>query len=304
MSAEKIVLKTDLPGVKLFSRGKVRDLYELNNELVIVTTDRISAFDCVLSSGIPHKGEVLTALSEHWFNLTSDIVSNHLVTTSINLFPEILRKHEEELKGRSMLVRKAEKIAVECVVRGYLAGSAWKEYMEKGSISGIKLPRGLREAEKLSEPIFTPATKATSGHDMNITEEEVERMVGKKTCEMLKEKSLEIYSYACQYVEERGIIISDTKMEFGFLDGELILIDELLTPDSSRFWPLEDYEPGRPQKSFDKQYVRDYLEEIGWEKKPPAPALPSEVIRKTSEKYLEAYRRIVGKPFTALPLSI
>jgi len=297
MSEGKIVLKTDLTDVKLFSRGKVRDLYELNNELIIVTTDRISAFDCVLPSGIPCKGEVLTALSEHWFNLTSDIISNHLITIDINLFPEILKKYEEELKGRSMLVRKVDKIAVECVVRGYLAGSAWKEYREKGSISGIKLGRGLREAEELGEPIFTPATKATSGHDVNITEEEVERIVGKETCQMLREKSLEIYSLASDYARRRGIIISDTKMEFGFVDGELILIDELLTPDSSRFWPLEDYEPGRSQKSFDKQYVRDYLEGIAWEKKPPAPSLPEEVIRKTSEKYLEAYRRIVGKPF-------
>ncbi len=297
MGTEKIVLKTDMPDVKLFSRGKVRDLYDLDDKLIIITTDRISAFDCVLPDGIPYKGKILTALSEHWFNLTSDIISNHLITTDISLFPEILRKYKEELKGRSMLVRKVEKIAVECVVRGYLAGSAWKEYREKGSVSGIKLPHGLREAGKLDEPIFTPATKATSGHDMNITEKELDGMVGKKTCQMLKEKSLEIYSLACDYAEQRGIMASDTKMEFGFLDGELILIDELLTPDSSRFWPMEDYEPGKPQKSFDKQYVRDYLEGIGWEKKPPAPNLPSEVIKKTSEKYLEAYRRIVGKPF-------
>ena len=297
MSDEKIVLRADLADVKLFSKGKVRDLYEMNNELLIITTDRISAFDSVLQSGIPHKGRILTALSEHWFNLTSDIISNHLITTDTNLFPEILKKYEEELKGRSMLVTKVETIPVECVVRGYLSGSAWKEYREKGSISGIKLPPGLREADKLSEAIFTPATKATSGHDINITEEEVEGVVGEKTSQMLKEKSLQIYSRASDYAEPRGIIISDTKMEFGFLDGELILIDELLTPDSSRFWPMEDYEPGRQQKSFDKQYVRDYLEGIAWEKKPPAPGLPGEVIRKTSEKYLEAYRRIIGKPF-------
>ncbi len=300
MGTQGIVLKTHIPDLKLFSRGKVRDLYELNNELIIVTTDRISAFDCVLPSGIPYKGKVLTALSEHWFNLTSDIISNHIITTDTNSFPEILNKYEGELRGRSMLVRKVDNIAVECVVRGYLAGSAWKEYREKGSISGIKLGRGLKEAEELGEPIFTPATKATSGHDVNITEEEVERIVGKETCQMLREKSLEIYSLASDYARRRGIIISDTKMEFGFLDDELILIDELLTPDSSRFWPLEDYEPGRVQKSFDKQYVRDYLEGIVWEKKPPAPSLPEEVIRKTSEKYLEAYRRIIGKPFVGL----
>ena len=297
MGTERIVLKTNMPDVKLFLRGKVRDIYQLDDKLIIITTDRISAFDCVLPDGIPYKGKVLTALSEHWFNLTSDIIPNHLITTDINLFPEILKEYEKELRGRSMLVKKVEKIAVECVVRGYLAGSAWKEYREKGFVSGIKLPAGLKEAGKLAEPIFTPATKAESGHDMNITEEELERMVGKETCRMLKEKSLKIYSLACDYAEQRGIMVSDTKMEFGFLDGELILIDELLTPDSSRFWPMEGYEPGKPQKSFDKQYVRDYLEEIDWEKKPPAPDLPAEVIGKTSEKYLEAYRRIIGKPF-------
>ena len=297
MIREEIILQTELPDMKLFSRGKVRDLYELNYNLIIVTTDRISAFDCVLPQGIPYKGKVLTALSEYWFNLTKNVIQNHLVATDVDLFPEALRKYKKQLRERSMLVRKAGKIPVECVVRGYLAGSAWKEYKEQGSISGIKLPRGLRESEKLSEPLFTPATKATSGHDVNITEEELSKMVGDDTCNKLKEKSIEIYSMASNHAEARGIIVSDTKMEFGFLEGELILIDELLTPDSSRFWPAEDYEPGRPQKSFDKQYVRDYLEDTAWNKTPPAPNLPAEVVKKTSEKYLQAYKRITGKPF-------
>lgn len=295
MSAEETVLETDLAGVKLFLRGKVRDLYEVDDKLLIVTTDRISAFDCVLPNGIPYKGKVLTALSEYWFNLTENIIPNHLITTDVNSFPEILKKYETLLKGRSMLVKKTERMPVECVVRGYLAGSAWKEYKEKGSISGIELPGGLKQAEKLEEPIFTPATKATSGHDINITSAQVEEMVGKKTARLLKVKSLEIYRMARNIAESRGIIISDMKMEFGFLNEELLIIDELLTPDSSRFWPLHDYRPGGPQQSFDKQYVRDYLEKTGWNKTPPAPNLPPEVISKTSEKYLEAYQKITGK---------
>jgi len=297
MDTEKVILQTDLADVKLMARGKVRDLYELNEKLIIITTDRISAFDYILPDGIPYKGKVLTALSEYWFNLTKDIIPNHLITTDVGSFPEIVKRHEKQLRGRSMLVRKVEQFPVECVVRGYLAGSAWKEYKEKGSISGIKLPPGLGESEKLPEPIFTPATKAVSGHDVNITEDELRKIVGGKNCSILKEKSLEIYSMAHDYAKQRGIIVSDTKMEFGIFDGELTLIDELLTPDSSRFWPLEEYKPGNPQKSFDKQYVRDYLEDIGWDKNPPAPNLPAEIIRKTSEKYLEAYRRIAGKPF-------
>ncbi len=295
MDAEETVLKTDLDGIKLFLRGKVRDLYEVDDKLLIVTTDRISAFDCVLPNGIPYKGKVLTALSEYWFDLTKSVIQNHLLTTDVNSFPEILKKYEPLLRGRSMLVKKTERMPVECVVRGYLAGSAWKEYKEKGSISGIELPCGLKQAEKLEEPIFTPATKATSGHDINITSAQVEEMVGKEIARLLKEKSLEIYQMAKNIAESRGIIISDMKMEFGKVSGKLMIIDELLTPDSSRFWPMDDYKPGESQKSFDKQYVRDYLEKTGWNKTPPAPDLPPEVISKTSEKYLEAYQKITGK---------
>jgi phosphoribosylaminoimidazole-succinocarboxamide synthase len=292
----EVVLQTNLADVKLFSRGKVRDLYEVDGKLVIVTTDRISAFDSVLPDGIPSKGKVLTALSEYWFRLTEDIIPNHLITTDVDSFPAGLKKYEDILRGRSMLVKKTRRLDVECVVRGYLAGSGWKEYEEKSSICGVKLPAGMVEAQKLGEPIFTPATKADSGHDVNISQEELEKIVGTKTADLLKKKSLEIYLKASGMAESKGVIISDTKMEFGFLGDELILIDELLTPDSSRFWPMADYKPGGPQKSFDKQFVRDYLEEIGWDKTPPAPPLPAEVAKKTSEKYLEAYERIVGKP--------
>ena len=294
---KEVILQTNLPGVKLLTRGKVRDLYDLTNELLIVTTDRISAFDSILPNGIPYKGMVLTALSEYWFRLTEKIIKNHLITTDIDSFPDFLKKHEQILKGRNMLVKKTKAMPVECVIRGYLAGSAWTEYKEKGAVCGIRLPEGLKESQKLEEPIFTPATKAASGHDINITFEEFGKISGDKTARMLKQKSLEIYSFAAEEAESKGIIISDTKMEFGVLDGELILIDELLTPDSSRFWPLEDYKQGTSQKSFDKQYVRDYLLKIGWDKNPPAPELPPEVIEKTSEKYIEAYKRITGREF-------
>ena len=291
---KEVILQTNLSGVKLLTRGKVRDIYDLTNELLIVTTDRISAFDSILPNGIPYKGSVLTAMSEYWFRLTENIIQNHLITTDTGSFPDFLKKHEQILKDRSMLVKKAKAIPVECVIRGYLAGSAWTEYKEKGAVCGIRLPEGLKESQKLEEPIFTPATKAASGHDMNITFEEFEKISGDKTARMLKQKSLEIYSLAAEEAESKGIIISDTKMEFGILDGELILIDELLTPDSSRLWPLEDYKPGASQKSFDKQYVRDYLLKIGWDKNPPAPELPPKVIEKTSQKYIEAYKRITG----------
>ena len=290
--------------MKLLTRGKVRDLYDLTNELLIVTTDRISAFDSILPNGIPYKGSVLTALSEYWFRLTEKIIKNHLITTDIDSFPDFLKKHEQILKGRSMLVKKTKAIPVECVIRGYLAGSAWTEYKEKGAVCGIKLPEGLKESQKLEKPIFTPATKAASGHDINITFEEFGKISGDKTAQMLKQKSLEIYSLAANEAESKGIIISDTKMEFGVLDGELILIDELLTPDSSRFWPLENYKPGASQKSFDKQYVRDYLLKIGWDKNPPAPELPPKVIEKTSGKYIEACKRITGSsPVISVPPS-
>ncbi len=290
-----VVIKTDIPGLPLFNRGKVRDIYEVGNNLLIVATDRISAFDSVIPNGIPYKGKVLTLLSEFWFNYTSDLAENHLITTDIKKAIKLPVKDVEMLSGRSMLVKKTKVIPIECVVRGYLAGSAWKEYKESGSVCGIKLSSGLKECERLAEPIFTPATKATSGHDVNISYAEASEMVGEEVMSKLRERSIAIYKKACDYAYGRGIIISDTKFEWGMLESRIILIDELLTPDSSRFWPLEGYMPGRPQPSFDKQFVRDYLEEIGWDKNPPAPPLPDEIVQKTSEKYLQAYRMLTGK---------
>jgi len=292
----EVILSTDLADVKLFKKGKVRDIYDLGDEFLIVATDRISAFDVILPNGIPCKGRVLTKLSEFWFDFTGNIVRNHLVTTDFALFPEELQKYVSILEGRSMLVKKVETVPVECVVRGYLAGSGWKEYREKGSICGISLPPGLREAEKLPQPIFTPSTKADSGHDLNITEEEMRGLVGAKVAEEVKKKSLEIYKVADEYAESRGLIISDTKFEFGFVrNEELILIDEILTPDSSRFWDKNDYCLGQSPKNFDKQFVRDYLETVNWDKTPPAPSLPQDIVWKTSEKYKEAYKRLTGK---------
>ncbi|MCK4261791.1 phosphoribosylaminoimidazolesuccinocarboxamide synthase [bacterium] len=290
-----VLLKTHLPGVKLFKKGKVRDIYDLDDKLLIIATDRISAFDVVLPNGIPNKGRILTRLSEFWFDFTKEVIGNHIITADAGSFPEKLHKYAPILEGRSMLVRKVDTVLVECVVRGYLAGSGWMEYQEKSSICGIKLPPGLRESEKLPEPIFTPATKADSGHDINISEEKMAEMVGPELAQELKTKSLEIYTVASGYAESKGLIISDTKFEFGKCNDEIIIIDELLTPDSSRFWPVEDYEPGRPQKSFDKQFVRDYLETLDWNKTPPAPQLPDETIKKTSEKYTEAYRKLTGR---------
>lgn len=292
MEESKVLLHTDLSGIKLLKKGKVRDIYDLGDELLIVATDRISAFDVVLPDGIPGKGKILTKLSEFWFNFTGNIIGNHFIATLPALFPEELRKYKSILEGRSMLVRKVETLPVECVVRGYLAGSGWKEYREKGSICAIKLPSGLREAEKLPQPIFTPATKATSGHDINITEGEMVELVGAKVTEELRKKSLEIYKVANEYARSRGLIISDTKFEFGFVGEELILIDEIFTPDSSRFWDRNNYCAGCTPKNFDKQFVRDYLETVNWNKTPPAPPLPQDIIRKTSEKYGEAYRRL------------
>ncbi|MCX7919195.1 MAG: phosphoribosylaminoimidazolesuccinocarboxamide synthase [bacterium] len=291
-----VIVTTNLPDLKLFKRGKVRDVYEFGNQLLIVATDRISAFDVVLPNGIPYKGKVLTQLSLFWFEFTKHIVPNHLITAEINEFPSETEQYRDILMGRSMLVKKSKVVEIECVVRGYLAGSAWKEYQATGTICGIKLPQGLRESSKLPEPIFTPATKASSGHDINISEKEMINIVGYDIGMQLKEKSIAIYTEALSYAESRGIIISDTKFEFGFVDDKLILIDEILTPDSSRFWPKDDYQPGRPQKSFDKQFVRDYLETLDWDKTAPGPPLPDDVVNKTSEKYLEAYQRLVGKP--------
>ncbi len=292
---ENVLLTTEFPDIKLFKRGKVRDLYDLEDKLLIVATDRISAFDVVLPNGIPYKGRVLTALSEFWFHFTLGTIANHLISTKIETFPARLRRYGSILKERAMLVKKTRPIEVECVVRGYLAGSGWREYKEEGSVCGIKLPYGLRESEKLSQPIFSPATKATSGHDVNITQNQLQEMVGEQVAEELKTKSLVLYKIAREYAESRGIIIADTKFEFGLDEGKIILIDEALTPDSSRFWPKESYQIGKTQKSFDKQYLRDYLEKLTWDKAPPAPFLPEEVIRKVSEKYLEAHKKIIGK---------
>lgn len=292
---ENVILETRLTGIKPFSIGKVRDIYDLGNEILIIATDRISAFDVVLPTGIPCKGKILTALSKFWFEFTKPIVDNHLITPDIAQFPPELQKYKEVLDGRSMIVKKAKRIDVECVARAYISGSAWRSYKEKGSVCGINLPPGLKESDKLPEPIFTPTTKADSGHDMEITQDEVENILGKEIADIVKDKSLKLLAAANKEAETKGVIIADTKFEFGFYNDSLILIDEILTPDSSRFWPMDDYEPGRPQKSFDKQYVRDYLEDIKWDKNPPAPDLPEEVVHKTTERYFEAYKLITGK---------
>ncbi len=293
---QDVLLQTDFPDLELYASGKVRDLYRLDNEhLLFVATDRISAFDYVLATGIPNKGRVLTQLSLFWFDFLKDVVPNHLVTADVDRYPRSLREHASLLRGRSMMVVRADMVAVECVVRGYLSGSAWKEYQAGGTVCGIRLPAGLKESEKLPEPIFTPSTKATSGHDENIPFSEMKRLAGPKLSEELRDLSLNIYRKAADYAAERGIIIADTKFEFGRTARGLTLADEVLTPDSSRFWPAESYRPGQGQESFDKQYVRDYLEEIRWNKRPPAPALPSEVVSRTGDKYLEAYRRLTGR---------
>jgi phosphoribosylaminoimidazole-succinocarboxamide synthase len=291
----RIILETDFPELTLHARGKVRDLYSLNGQLLIIATDRISAFDYVLASGIPEKGRVLTQLSLFWFDFLKDTVHNHLVTADVNQFPEPVRKYGDQLRGRSMLVNKAQMIDVECVVRGYLSGSGWKDYQNTGSVCGIKLPPGLRDSDKLPEPIFTPATKATTGHDENISFHEMCKRTGPELAEQLRDLSISIYKKAADYAAGRGIIIADTKFEFGHTAQGLVLADEVLTPDSSRFWPADRYQPGRSQESYDKQFVRDYLETIKWNKQPPAPALPDEVASKTSEKYVQAYRVLAGR---------
>lgn len=279
----------------LVARGKVRDIFDLNQYLLIVATDRISAFDVVFNEPIPDKGRVLTGLSVYWFERTADRFPNHLITADINQVPGLTTEERQKLNGRSMLVKKGEVIPVECVVRGYLAGSGWKEYRSTGSVNGIKLPAGLQESAELPEPIFTPTTKETSGHDQPITFAELEKLVGKDLAEKLRDYSISLYQTARTHAEANGIIIADTKFEFARIDGELTVVDEIFTPDSSRFWPLDQYRPGRPQPSFDKQYLRDYLETLDWDKQSPAPPLPEEIISKTREKYLEAYRRITGK---------
>ncbi|HEY6968217.1 MAG TPA: phosphoribosylaminoimidazolesuccinocarboxamide synthase [Candidatus Angelobacter sp.] len=295
----RVLLQTDIPELTLHARGKVRDLYSLNGHLLFVATDRISAFDYVLATGIPEKGRVLTQISLFWFDFLGDIVNNHLVTARVSDYPEPLHKYADQLRGRSMLVNKAQMVDIECVVRGYISGSAWKEYRETGMVCGIHLPPGLRESDRLPEPLFTPATKAISGHDENISFSEMCKRTGPELAEKLRAVSLKIYSKAADYAAGRGIIIADTKFEFGHTPQGLVLADEVLTPDSSRFWPADKYQPGRAQESFDKQFVRDYLESIRWNKQPPAPSLPDDVAVKTSEKYIQAYRILAGRELPA-----
>ncbi len=292
-----VISTTELKTLRLKGRGKVRDIYDLGNQLLIVATDRISAFDVVMPNPIPDKGRILTQLSKFWFDLTNEIVPNHILFTEVERYPKNCQPYQEMLRDRSMLVVKTEVLPIECVVRGYLSGSGWEEYRKTGEVCGIPLRKGLLESSKLEKPIFTPATKAEMGlHDENISFQKVEKIVGKELAQRLKILSIAIYEKARDIAEEKGIIIADTKMEFGLKDGKLILIDELLTPDSSRFWPKDAYRPGGPQKSFDKQFLRDYLLSIRWDKNPPAPDLPAEIVQKTREKYIEAYERLVGKP--------
>jgi phosphoribosylaminoimidazole-succinocarboxamide synthase len=287
-----VISQTDFAGLKLLARGKVRDIYELGDQLLIVATDRLSAFDVVLPTPIPDKGPVLTQLSLFWFEKLASIVPNHVI--SADNFAGVLAPYADALQGRAMLVRRTEPIPIECVVRGYLSGSGWKDYQKTGSVCGIALPAGLRESDRLPEPIFTPSTKATTGHDENISFDETVERIGQPLAEKLRDTSLAIYKSAAEFASARGIIIADTKFEFGLVGGELIWIDEALTPDSSRFWPGNQYMPGKPQPSFDKQYVRDYLEKIGWNKQPPAPPLPADVVAATRDKYREAYQRVTG----------
>jgi len=299
------LLETHLPGLALVGRGKVRDLYAVDppeagvsgahDKLLIVATDRISAFDYVLGSGIPDKGRILTQLSVFWFEFLRELTPSHFLTATLSEYPEPLRAHARELEGRSMLVHRTRPVPIECVARGYLAGSGWKDYQKTGAVCGIPLPAGLRESDALPEPIFTPATKAASGHDINISFDEVARQVGGPLAEELRARTLRIYRRAGDYARSHGLLLADTKFEFGHRGEELLLIDEVLTPDSSRFWAADTYRPGEPQPAFDKQFVRDWLEGSGWNKQPPAPALPAEVVQATRERYLEAYRRLTGK---------
>ena len=292
---KRVLLSTDFPDLPLYRRGKVRDVYDLGDKLLIVSTDRISCFDVVLPCGIPYKGEVLNSLSCFWFGFINDLLRHHLITSNVDVYPLELKKYKTKLLGRSMLVYKTRILPVECVVRGYLSGSCWKEYRRSQSVCGIPLPGGLKESDKLPKILFTPSTKADVGHDMNVKQEYIEKLIGKGLTEKIVNLSIEVYEKASGYALERGIIIADTKFEFGIYKGEVMLIDEALTPDSSRFWPLDQYVPGKSQPSFDKQFVRDYLETLSWDKEPPAPVLPEEIIEKTSEKYLEAYKKLTGR---------
>lgn len=294
----KAILDLDIPELKLFRKGKVRNVYDAGDKLLFVASDRISAFDVVMPNGIPDKGKVLNMISVFWFGMTEDIVQNHVVSSDfdeiVGMMPEI-SKYRDQLDKRCMLVKKAEPIPVECIVRGYISGSGWKDYKETGKICGIELPAGMKESEKLPEPIFTPSTKADEGHDENISLEEAKKETGEQVFNFIKEKTLAVYEKVRSYADEKGIIIADTKLEFGKIGDEIIVMDEMLTPDSSRFWPKSDYQPGGPQKSFDKQFVRDYLETLDWDKTPPGPVLPEEIVEKTRQKYLEAYKILTGK---------
>jgi len=292
----KIILKTNFPDLKLAKRGKVRDVYDVGEYYLIVSTDRLSAFDVIMSQGIPNKGKVLTKISEFWFNETKNIVRNHVVSTFVDEYPVECRKYKEEIEGRSMLVKKAEVIPIECIVRGYISGSGWNDYKKTGQISGIDLPSNLQESEKLPEPLFTPSTKAEIGdHDENISIAQAEKIIDKESLKEVKKATLDVYNHASNYALKEGIIIADTKMEFGLIDDEVILVDELLTPDSSRFWPEESYKVGETQQSYDKQFVRNYLLSINFNKQPPPPHLPEEIIQKTSEKYLEVLYKLTGE---------
>jgi phosphoribosylaminoimidazole-succinocarboxamide synthase len=292
---DPVLLQTNFPELQLHASGKVRDVYQLDDErLLFVATDRISAFDYVLATGIPHKGRVLSQMSLFWFDFLADIVPNHLITAEVERYPQALQQYADQLRGRSMIVRRAQMFPVECVVRGYISGSAWKEYKATGKVCGIELPAGLQESQTFPEPIFTPSTKATSGHDENISFAQMCEIVGTETASTLRDLTLRVYKKAANYARQRGIIIADTKFEFGVTPKGITLADEVLTPDSSRFWPAETYAAGRAQDSYDKQYVRDYLEQIHWNKQPPAPELPADVARRTSDKYLEAYQKITG----------
>lgn len=291
----KLINDTNFIKHPLYKQGKVRNVYEAGGNLLIIVTDRISAFDVVFRNLIPNKGRVLNSISRFWFDYTKDIIGNHMITVDVNSFPEDFSEFKEELEGRAMLVRKAEMVPAECIVRGYLEGSGLKEYQKTGAICGIKLPAGMKQCEKLPEPIFTPTTKAEEGHDESITFEELSNKIGRKLANELRDASITLYLKASQHAESKGIILADTKLEFGHIDGKLIVADEMFTPDSSRFWDMQDYMPGRPQKSFDKQYLREYLENISWDKQPPAPELPDDVIRNTEAKYIEAYEKITGQ---------
>ncbi len=294
MNTDDVILRVDMPDIGIPRRGKVRDIYDLGDKLLLIATDRISAFDVVLPDGIPGKGKVLTGISLFWFKQMGGVVKNHVITADVDEFPSELKRYRGLLEGRSMLVKKAKPLPVECIVRGYLSGSGWKEYREKGTVCGIRLPEGLVESSRLDEPIFTPSTKAEEGHDINITFDEMKGIVGKDTAEELRGLSLSVYSRAREIAEEKGIIIADTKFEFGLFDNEIILIDELLTPDSSRFWSKKDYRGGKGQDSYDKQIVRDYLLTLKWDMRPPGPHLPEDIIKKTSERYREIMEILTG----------